>query len=515
MSNADWESDTKSEQESDDEEDDEEEDDEEDDDYTEDQTEDDSEVDAPPSDDEEEDDEDDDEEDEEEDDEDDDEYETDDNTQGEGFQDEPGGYDENQPVNEEFYDEREPEEEEEKEEGGRKRAVLCAIILCCCIFLLAIIGLIVGLVVFGKDDDGNNGNKGSPSAPSDGSSPSVPTTPQVFPTLSPAFVSPSAKPPPTKFPTKSPTPTQAPIIIPTAKPTPFPTGAPTASAEPTQSVPDELELIPFADTSIYIDGFFDQEAFGTEDTFLVQNGPEFVKEIPTAYGLIGFDLSEVPSLDRLEGRNLTAILQLTHVPSIVARGAATLTVVLLPSTRMDIETLHNGVYAPVGGTDGPTFDVAPADDVLQVDISSLVFGGQPLEMNQVFLMIENRGIEQPEGSEGDRFRTRESDSPPKLFLGFLPSGPPTTEAPSQSPQPSPPPSTAAPSISLLPSLAPSTAAPSSSLKPTAVASAAPSGLGLTNTTLNTRDPFNSTLNNTTENNSTAAPSIAPPNTTLG
>jgi hypothetical protein len=170
-------------------------------------------------------------------------------------------------------------------------------------------------------------------------------------------------------------------------------------------------IIPFADTNINIDGFNDQEAFGTEDSFLVQNGPEFVNEIPIAYGLLGFELTGIPASGQ------TAILQLTHIPATRARGAATLTIVRLPSTRLSIETLHSGIYNPTGGTDGPSFDVDPSDDVIQVDITSLVF---PLdsEDTQLLLMIENRGAEQPEGAEGDRFGTRESNDPPMILIGL-------------------------------------------------------------------------------------------------
>jgi hypothetical protein len=175
---------------------------------------------------------------------------------------------------------------------------------------------------------------------------------------------------------------------------------------------------------------------------------------------------------------------------------------------MDIETLHGEIYVPTGGIDGPTFDVAPADDVVQVDITSLVFRGSPLEMNQLFLMIENRGIEQPAGSEGDRFRSRESASTPQLILGFLPSGPPpptaapTTKAPSKSPQPSPPPSTAAPSNSLKPttSVVPSLS-PSESVVPTAAPSAA-TNISETNTTLTNAGETNTTETNPTKINAT-------------
>jgi hypothetical protein len=306
--------------------------------------------------------------------------------------------------------ESEGQRQEDDDKRRKKRFGIGACIVCC--ILILVIGLILGLVVFDKDDnDGSSSSSGSSDGQNNGDSPSAPSVPsaqQPSPGQSP--ITPSAKPPPTRFPSKAPTGTIPPAVATTSAPNPAPVEAPTSELQPTA---DQFVIIPFADTNVNIDGFDNFEAFGKEDSFLVQNGPEFVNEIPIAYGLLGFELDGIPAS---ASGQYTATLQLTHIPSVVQRGPATLTIVRLPSTRLDIESLHSGLFTPTGGTDGPSFDVDPSDDVIQVDITSLVFPLQ--EDTMLFLMIENRGIEQPEGAEGDRFRTRESNDPPMLLIGL-------------------------------------------------------------------------------------------------
>jgi hypothetical protein len=173
-----------------------------------------------------------------------------------------------------------------------------------------------------------------------------------------------------------------------------------------------LIIIPFADTYVQRDGFTPFEAYGGEDTFLVQNGPAAVNEIPDVIGLLGFDLSSVPeSFTR-------AVLQLYHQPANRDRGAATLTLRALPPTPLAIETLHAGIFDPEDGEGifGPTFSVSPDDTIVQVDVTSLVGDNNP--NNQLFLMVENRGAEQPRGAEGDRFFTRETNDPPQLIIAL-------------------------------------------------------------------------------------------------
>jgi hypothetical protein len=128
--------------------------------------------------------------------------------------------------------------------------------------------------------------------------------------------------------------------------------------------------------------------------------------------LLGFKIGSIPkSFSRVT-------LQLYHQPRSRNRGAATLTVRLLPSTPLAIESLHGGLFNPEDdeGTFGPTFSVAPSDTIVQVDLTSLVRNAA--NDDQLFLMLENRGAEQFEGGEGDRFYSRETDDPPQLIVSF-------------------------------------------------------------------------------------------------
>jgi len=208
----------------------------------------------------------------------------------------------------------------------------------------------------------------------------------------------------------------APVASPTLRPT---TPRPVAAAAPVATAPtsllqpssSQIIILPFADTYVVRNGFTPYEAHGTEDTFLVQNGPAGVNEIPDSFGLLGFDLSTMPS------SYSSVVLQLYHQPASRNRGAATLTTRRLPSTRLAIETLHAGIYNPPDdeGTFGPTLSVSPSDAIVQVDITSLI-RNQNQDGDQLFLMIENRGAEQGQGAEGDRFYTRESNDPPQLII---------------------------------------------------------------------------------------------------
>ena len=356
-------------------------------------------------------------------------------------------YDENQNRDieenpEEFDDEEQSQykdEEEEDEEPNRMGAKICAAILCCCCCLLIIIGIILGLTLFRQDKDSESSTvkgQGGANAPTVEPAPGEPTPsfdPIQRPTLAPFPLPPSARPPPTNFPTVSPEPSASPVVVPTPKPTLFPTLMPTLSPAPTQTVPDVIGLPPFADITIFTDGISDLqfENFGTEDSLLVQDGLASKTQIPDAYSLLAFDMTNVPSSrDRLWDRDTSAILRLQHVPAAIERGPATLHIVRLPSTRLDIETLHGGLFFPDGGIEGPSFEVAPADTEVNVDITNLVFN-YTVELDQLFLMIENRG---PEQEAGDRFKSRESGEPPQIIFNFTPNG--NTRPPAASPAPS-------------------------------------------------------------------------------
>jgi hypothetical protein len=211
--------------------------------------------------------------------------------------------------------------------------------------------------------------------------------------------------------------TAPPVLPPNLRPTQPPIVAPTSLLPPTNT---RFVLLPFADTAVFTTGFDTGEAFGMDDTMLVQNGPRASNLIPDAFSLVAFDLGELSS--RGNNNFNAAQLQLFHIPATRARGAATLTVRRLPSTRFSIETLHGGLFNPSedSGTTGPTFSVSPDDTIVRVDVTSLVLraAGFDEDDHQVLLMIENLGAEQVSGAEGDRFYTRETDDPPQLIFGY-------------------------------------------------------------------------------------------------
>lgn len=361
----------------------------------------------------------------------------------------------------EFKDE--PEEERKNDRYGNRGAMIFAILCCCCLILVAI-ALILVFLVFKKDGDSSpsGSNNSGPSSPAQ-----APTNPATFPTMPPKGGAPIAAapfsyptvapvtPPPTGSPTLVPTissqPTQAPIDAdPIPQPTKFPTTEPTISPAPTQAVPDGVELIPIEDTYI-VDGFAKFEAHGEEQTFLVQNALDHVNEVPDAFALLKFDLSGIP-FARIQNRELSALLELTHEVSVLDRGPATYTVERLPSTPLAVESLHLGVYPlPVDGIKGPTFDVAPSDETVVIDVTELFFGGsyEPADDDQALLMIANYGIEQ---DAGDRFKTREAvGEEPKLRIVMtrVPGVPDSTAPPV-------PPPTLAPTVTVVETSAPTT-----------------------------------------------------------
>lgn len=286
-----------------------------------------------------------------------------------------------------------------RDDDRRKRGILCFAIFCCFLFLLAI-GLILGLVVFKKDNDDSNPSSSNGGSTGSGGNPNIPTQAPV--PLPPSVVFP--------VPTRAPTPPVEPVPT-TSLPTAAPVVLPTSLLSPTSST---LIIVPFADTLVYRDGFYRDEAFGEEDTFLVQNGPDSVNEIPDAVGLIAFDLSNVPS----SASKVT--LQLYHQAATRDRGAATITIRRMPATPLAIETLHGGFFDPDldDGILGPSFQVSPSDDIVQVDLTSLALPVDPNDDDsvQLFLMLENVGEVQVAGATGDRFYTRESLDPPQLIV---------------------------------------------------------------------------------------------------
>jgi len=388
--------------------------------------------------------------------------------------------------------------DEDIETGNRKRVrkfkemvqtrevtFMTAAVCCCCVILL-VLGIVLGVIVFKKDDKTIIIDDES-----------IPTQPVVAPQSGPTFAPidfPSfnvvAETNPPEEETVSPRPTPTPTPEPTRPQTPSPTMTPTLSNAPTGIAPLQLVLTPDQDNFIFEDGFYDTEAQGTEDSMLVQHGLAAKQEVPDAFILFTFDITELPSPQSIINREKSAILELTHVISTVERESATYNILLLRSTPLHVESLFGQIVPdfPIIA-EGPSFDVAPADETIRIDITEMLFGdGGHYEGDQLFFKIENRGPEQAEG--GDRFYSRESSDPPKLLidLPFMTQAPSESLHPSTQPTVSPAPSTsrsptAQPTLSTAPSMSSSptaqptlSLAPSMSSNPTATASLSPSAM---------------------------------------
>jgi hypothetical protein len=330
-------------------------------------------------------------------------------------------YDPNDP-----YDEHEPtkgasstrlSEQENDSWRDRNRGPLIACI-CCCLCLIIVAVLLGILLPRHLEDDGDSSSPATIDVPTEAPN-QAPFNPISFPTPPPAELKPSAR-TPTEFPTISPAPSVAPVIEPTPKPTDYPTIAPTVSPAPTKSIPEQLGIIADQDTTVYLDGFFVGESYGRDATFLVQRGPDAVQEVPTAVGLLTFPLDDVPAFDRLGSTKKNAVLRLNHEPNDASRGSATYTVVRMPGTPMKVEFLHGYIFVPPEGDEegvvvGPEFTVNPDTTVVDVDVTSLLFDSE--DDHQLYLMIQDKGPEQPEG--GDRFYSREHpDLKPQLLIDF-------------------------------------------------------------------------------------------------
>jgi hypothetical protein len=81
-----------------------------------------------------------------------------------------------------------------------------------------------------------------------------------------------------------------------------------------------------------VDGFSKAEAFGIEDTFLVQNVEDHVNESLDSFALLSFDVSNFWS--DAQDLSTSTVMELTHVTAVLDQGPATYTVVRLPSTRL-------------------------------------------------------------------------------------------------------------------------------------------------------------------------------------
>jgi hypothetical protein len=370
--------------------------------------------------------------------------------------------DEEKPMNnsDDPYEEYEPTKQsstrlsERDEESWRERNMIPIIVCICCCLCLIIIAIILALVLPGtldkkSDEDSFNNDPATTTInrPTDPPNP-APFNPVSFPTPPPAELPPSARPPPTPFPTISPAPSAAPFVEPTSKPSDSPTASPSVSPAPTKSVPNQVGIVADQDTTVYLDGFYvvslclcvsgemlyflkfsdtslvilQGDSYGSDVSFLVQHGDDAFNEIPDAVALITFPLTDVPSYDRLVSTKKNAILRLFHETTDPERGSATYTVVRLPGTKMDVEQFHGYIFKvpeddAKGIVVGPEFTVNPDTTVVDVDVTSLLFDGEEDEHDQLFIMLQDRGPEQPEG--GDRFYSREHpEFKPLLLIDF-------------------------------------------------------------------------------------------------
>eukprot|EP00526_Cylindrotheca_closterium_P005754 CAMPEP_0113627772 /NCGR_PEP_ID=MMETSP0017_2-20120614/14387_1 /TAXON_ID=2856 /ORGANISM="Cylindrotheca closterium" /LENGTH=568 /DNA_ID=CAMNT_0000538047 /DNA_START=178 /DNA_END=1884 /DNA_ORIENTATION=- /assembly_acc=CAM_ASM_000147 len=325
-----------------------------------------------------------------------------------------------------------------------------AAVCCCCICLITILVLVLVMLVFntgessasaGRNRGGPNGGKTNRPTPR----PTYPIPPALRPALEgrPDVFQPWIR--VTDEPTLSQYPTNVASANPTPNPTGLPTPKPTISPAPTRPVPPTITLDAIADTYIYVDGFFQYEAFGTEQSFLVQNGLSEYYEFADAMGLIQFDLRTLPTRVQMIDYDAQAILRLQHLPvnsKFAGRDPATISVMKLLSTPMRVETLHGGMIdrEPSGSIVGEnTVTVGLNQDLVLFDVSDLLYpvnftdpadGGY--DQKQLLLMLFNNSTEQgdPAWTElewqdqaGDRFQSVESGQGPSLTITYVQKAP--------------------------------------------------------------------------------------------
>lgn len=293
---------------------------------------------------------------------------------------------------------------------GREK-MIALILLCWCCLCLIIIAVVLGVVLGGK-----NRNE-------DDISTEILPAPTERPTFAPQPLPPSSF---TQSPTDSMVPTVAITLSPTIEPTKYPTFSPTLSFYPTGSIPKNLSIIADQDTftQYNVSKEFQGEEYGLRDTFLVQKVPLKDENLADSVAILSFPLTDVPVFSRVAAKENSVVLRLKHVISTDERLSANYTVVRIPETKTRMEYWHGFYFEPpeddeVGVKVGPEFEVSPTDDVVDIDVSSLFFNYTLVDNKKpkkVFFMIENRGPDQVEG--GDRFYTRESDTPPMLLFDF-------------------------------------------------------------------------------------------------
>ena len=325
--------------------------------------------------------------------------------------------------------------------GNRSRLYIAVASFCCCIII--IIAVVVGVTAGGGKDgepitDGTNQPEPTP----------APFTNPPRPNFAPSTSSPSI----------------SPVTFPPME-TKLPIQSPTISPAPSQPIAEELTFVTNADTYLTTGVLADN---GQADR--LQVGQDTVT-------LISFDTTDLPGPKDIYYRDKTAMLQLRQVianttTAETRNATTTLRISRLPSTPLSIEALESNPFGNFGGVGGPIFEVSPSDDIIQANITMLLFDQPPFsdfdiadveeqaaQETQLFLVIQY--FDTPATSsdvEDIIFHSRESNienGPPQLIVGLQDT---TTEAPTKSP---------APSTSYQPSLRPTKSpAPTSSQSPT-------------------------------------------------
>lgn len=306
-----------------------------------------------------------------------------------------------------------------------------AAILCCVVVVLAIIGIVLG-VTLGKDDDEKPASK--PTTP--------PPVPQTF--------------------------------LPTPPPTPPPS---TAAPTPPPTIPNQIDFIATADTFVYLGSEETGGPFGNETFLLVQNSDT---DQSATVAFMTFNVADsLPDPAEIVGWTTTATLVLTLLETDDEPLISNVTIetARFPAIEGDIEDIVQNISISSiidAGTPGPSFEVAPGDTEVMVDLTSLLFGTAPVRLRrrmqiqetEFLIALFNNDV------ESVRFYSTQSEFPPRLEVGLMePTSSPTMSSmPSTSSPPSLSPSVSpAPSVSPGPSMAPSvgpTSPPSVSPVPT-------------------------------------------------
>lgn len=301
-----------------------------------------------------------------------------------------------------------------------REAIIAAVLLCWCCLCLIIIGVVLGVVLGGRNN--------KEAFPDD-----TPMIPTDRPTFAPQPLPPSQM---TSAPSESMAPTLVVTLSPTLKPTSRPTVPPTNSFHPTISIPERLEVIADQDTYVAynVSKEFVGDEYGFRDTFLVQKVPLKDELLADTVGLISFPMEDVPVFSRVKDMKFSAVLRLTHELNVKDDEEdeeeddvppAYYTIVRIPETKTKMEFWHGFYFVPPEDDDegvlvGPNFTVTPSQSIVQIPIESLLYNYELIENKKpkkMFLMIENRGPDQVNG--GDRFYSRESDTPPTLVMNFV------------------------------------------------------------------------------------------------